>query len=45
MKFMDGTEVQRIIDNALGSGLVQITVLLGYAESKREAFESGEITH
>jgi hypothetical protein len=45
LKLMDATEVQRIIDNVLGSGLLQIPVLLGYAEAKREVFESGEITH
>lgn len=45
LKSMDGTEVQRIIDNGLGSGLAQLTVLLGYTEAKREVFESGEMTH
>jgi len=45
LKLMDATEVQRIIDNVLGSGLLQLPVLLGYAEAKREVFESGEITH
>jgi hypothetical protein len=45
LNLMDTTEVQRIIDNVLSSGLVQLPVLLGYAEAKREVFESGEITH
>ena len=40
LKLMDRTEVQRIIDNVLGSGLLQLPVLLGYAETKREVFES-----
>ena len=44
-KLVDGSEVQRIIDNVLSSGLLQLTVLFGYAEAKREVFESGEITH
>ncbi len=45
LQLMDGTEVQRIIDNVLGSGLLQLPVLLGYAEAKREVFESGEMTN
>ncbi len=45
LKLMDWTEVQRIIDNILRSGLLQLPVLLGYAEAKREVFESGEITN
>ena len=45
LKLMDGTEVQRILDNVLGSGLVHLTVLLGYTEAKREGFESGEIAN
>jgi hypothetical protein len=45
LQLMDATEVQRIIDNALGSGLMQLPVLFGYAETKREKIESKEITH
>ena len=45
LKLMDAMEVQRIVDNVLGSGLLQITVLLGYMEAKRENMESREITH
>lgn len=37
---MDQAEVQRILDNVLNSGLLQLTVLLGYAETKREKIES-----
>ncbi|MCJ7602876.1 MAG: hypothetical protein MUO63_15435 [Desulfobulbaceae bacterium] len=45
MKLMDAAEVQRILDNVLGSGLLQLTILLGYAEAKREKIESDEIAH
>jgi hypothetical protein len=45
LKLMDAAEVQRILDNVLGSGLLQLTVLLGYAEAKREKIESDEIAH
>jgi hypothetical protein len=45
LQLMDTSEVQRIMDNALGSGLMQLPVLLGYAETKREKIESKEITH
>jgi hypothetical protein len=45
LQLMDTSEYQRILDNALGSGLMQLTVLLGYAETKRENIESKEITH
>lgn len=45
LQLMDTAEVQRILDNVLGSGLLQLAVLLGYAEAKREKLESGEITH
>lgn len=45
LHLMDSTEVQRIIDAVLGSGLLQLTALLGYAEAKREKIESAELTH
>lgn len=45
LRLMDSAEAQRILDNALGSGLMQLPVLFGYAETKREKFESKEITH
>lgn len=45
LKLMDTAEVQRIIDTVLGAGLLQLAVLFGYAEVKRQKIESGEITH
>ena len=45
LRLMDSAETQRILDNALGSGLMQLPVLFGYSETKRENFESKEITH
>jgi hypothetical protein len=45
LQLMDSSEVQRILDNALGSGLMQLPVLFGYAETKREKIESKEMTH
>ena len=45
LQLMDTAEVQRIIDTVLSSGLLQLPVLLGYAEAKREKIESDEITH
>jgi hypothetical protein len=42
---MDSTEVQRIIDTALGSGLLQLTVLFGYAEDLKKKIESKEIIY
>jgi hypothetical protein len=45
LQLLDSSEVQRIIDNVLGTGLLQASVLLGYAELKREKFESKELTH
>jgi len=45
LQLMDSAEVQRILDNVLGSGLLQLSVLLRYAEAKGEKIESGEITH
>lgn len=45
LQLIDVPEAQRIIDTALGSGLIQLSVLFGYAETKREIIESGEITH
>lgn len=45
LKLMDSSEVQRIVDTVLGSGLLQLTVLFGYAKTKREKIESGGIAH
>jgi len=45
LHLMDSTEVQRIIDAVLGSGLLQVTALLGYSEAKREKVESAELAH
>lgn len=45
LQIMDPMEVQRIIDNILGSGLIQLTNLFGYADAKREEIGSREITH
>jgi hypothetical protein len=45
LKLMDQTEVQLILDSALGSGLLKIPVLFGYAETKRVHIQSKEIIH
>lgn len=45
LHLMDSTEVQRIIDTVLGSGLLQLTALFGYLEAKREKIESAELAH
>ncbi len=45
LHLMDAAEVQRIIDTVLGSGLLQLTVLSGYAEDLKKKFESKELTH
>jgi hypothetical protein len=45
LQLMDETEVQRIIDGVLGAGLLQLTVLFGYAEDLKKKLESAEITH
>lgn len=45
LQLMDSAEVQRIIDTVLGSGLLQLTALLGYSEVKREKIESTELAH
>lgn len=45
LKLLDTPEVQRIIDTALGAGLLQLAVLLAYADEKRETFDSQEVTH
>ena len=45
LQLLDESEVQRIIDTALGAGLLQLSVLMGYSEAKRENIESAEITH
>jgi hypothetical protein len=45
LQLLDSSEVQRITDNILCAGLLQASVLLGYAELKREKLESKEFTH
>lgn len=45
LRLLDPAEAQRILDNALGSGVMQLPVLFSYAETKREKIESKEITH
>lgn len=45
LQLMDEAEVQRIIDGVLGAGLLQLTVLFGYAEDLKKKIESAEITH
>jgi len=45
LKLLDTPEVQRIIDTALGAGLLQLAVLLAYADEKREKLDSREVTH
>lgn len=45
LQLIDSAEAQRILDNVLGAGLLQIPALLRYAEAKGEKIESGEITH
>lgn len=45
LQLLDPAEAQRILDNALGSGVMQLPVLFSYAETKREKIESKEITH
>jgi hypothetical protein len=45
LQLMDPGEVQRIIDSALSSGLLQLTDLLGYAERSKQEICSSEITH
>jgi len=45
LQLLDSSEAQRIIDEVLGTGLLQASVLLGYAELKREKFESKELIY
>ena len=45
LQLLDSSEAQRIIDEVLGTGLLQTSVLLGYAELKREKFESRELIY
>ena len=45
LQLLDSSEVQRIIDNILCAGLLRASVLLGYAELKREKIESKEMTN
>lgn len=45
LQLIDSSEEQRIIDDVLGTGLLQASVLLGYAELKREKFESKELVY
>ena len=42
---MDATEVQRILDAVLTSGLLQLTALFGYAEDLKKKIHCQEITH
>jgi hypothetical protein len=44
LHLMDSAEVQRIIDTVLGAGLLQLTVLFGYAEDLKKKIESKEVT-
>jgi len=44
LHLMDSAEVQRIIDTVLGVGLLQLTVLFGYAEDLKKKIESKEVT-
>jgi hypothetical protein len=45
LHLMDAAEVQRIVDTVLGSGLLQLTILNGYAEDLKKKIESKELTH
>lgn len=45
LHLMDSAEVQRIIDTVIGAGLLQLTVLFGYAEDLKKKIESRELTH
>lgn len=45
LHLMDAAEVQRIMDTVLGSGLLQLTVLNGYAEDLKKKIDSKELTH
>lgn len=42
---MDPAEVQRILDSVLGAGLLQLSVMLGYFEARKQKIQSQEITH
>lgn len=45
LQIMDPNEVQRIMDTVLQAGIVQLPVIIGYAEIRGVKFESREITH
>jgi len=45
LQLLDSSEGQRIIDEVFGTGLLQLSVLLGYAELKREKLESREFIY
>ena len=45
LQIMDSGEVQRIINAVLQAGIVQLPVIIGYAEIRGVKFESQEITH
>lgn len=45
LQIMDPNEVQRIINAVLQAGIVQLPVIIGYAEIRGVKFESREITH
>jgi len=45
LQLMDSGEAQRILDTVLRAGIVQLPVILGYAEIRGINLESQEITH
>ena len=45
LQLMDAAEVQRILDAVFGAGLLQLTILFGYAEDLKKKIESRELTH
>lgn len=45
VQLMDTAEVQRILDTVLGAGLLQLPVMLGYIEVRKQVIQSQEITH
>lgn len=44
LQLMDPAEAQRILDTVLRSGLLQLPVMFGYAERKKQNIQSQEIT-
>lgn len=45
LHLMDAAEVQRIMNSVFTAGLLQLTVLFGYAEDLKKKIESREIAH